>query len=480
MKILIAVTSCHAFRERADAVRATWAQCVPAEVDLRFFLGQGGAAPRPDEVHLDVPDTYAALPAKVQAMRRWALEHGYDGVLKVDDDTYLRPERFLASGFEKSAYRGRLRGPSGGYPAPYCSGFAYWMDRATIAALVATRWNGDTAEDRFAGNALWGAGVVPDHDARYAVVSSTRNAKSFYESPRVGNSVIASCEYKPEAMQAVHRDFATLRSTYTAPQIPPGPLDRVAIMIKTFLRDGFLFACLKDLDANFPDAKVVIVDDGWESVEKIRKYAELQLAGHATAWLPFDSGFGAKANAALAHCDREYVLVGSDDFNFGDPRARTSVERMVAVLDADRSIDVASGRVNGRQYESLLELENNKCREVRGFRETREAAGIRYHLCDLTVNFSLIRRPVFERVRWDGDVKIGGGEHGAFFIDLKRAGFQVCYVEGANINELRGMQGWKDVRYDALRGRAKAPGRPCLKKRGIDHYVLAEGVAEIC
>ena len=47
-----------------------------------------------------------------------------------------------------------------------------------------------------------------------------------------------------------------------------------------------------------------------------------------------------------------------------------------------------------------------------------------FYEVDLTVNFRLIRREVFGKVRWDDDVKIGGGEHGKRFwmlnmLDLK-------------------------------------------------------------
>ena len=484
MKILLAVMSCHAYRDRANAIRATWANDVPEGVDLRFFLGRPPEAariiPGADEIFLDVPDDYKNFPAKVQAMRRWARDHGYNFVLKLDDDVYLRPERVLATGFEKSDYCGRLRGPSGGYPAPYCSGFAYWLSRRAIEVCCAAQWNGDTAEDRFTGNILLEAGIKPDHDPRLAVVWSKNNQLSFVEPPLEGNQISAACEYPPHLMLTVHKDFVSgVKSRYKPPQIAPGPMNRVAVMVKTFLRDGYLRTCVKGLQEFFPDAKIVVIDDGVESFEKIRLYADLRLAGHSCIWLPFDSGFGAKANAAIEHCDREFVLIASDDFDFKDRVARRSVEKMLEVLDSDPFIDVASGRVNSRPYEGLLTINGEHCREDRGYRETRVTpGGVTYHLCDLTVNFSLIRRRVFDQVRWDGDVKIGGGEHGAFYIDLLRAGFKTCYVEGANINEMGNVPSWKDIRYPDFRSRARTPGRPCLARRGINYYTTFGGFVE--
>jgi hypothetical protein len=71
-KTLIALTSCHAYRDRADSIRETWAQEIGEHADFRVFLGNGEAK-RPDEVILDCPDGYHYLSAKTQLIRRWAL-----------------------------------------------------------------------------------------------------------------------------------------------------------------------------------------------------------------------------------------------------------------------------------------------------------------------------------------------------------------------------------------------------------------------
>jgi hypothetical protein len=76
-------------------------------------------------------------------------------------------------------------------------------------------------------------------------------------------------------------------------------------------------------------------------------------------------------------------------------------------------------------------------------------------------------------------VKIGGGEHSAFFIDLQRSYWGVAYVEGANINQLPRNWQWMHKAYPVMRGRARQIGRPCLKKRGIDVYTMANGIAEV-
>jgi len=482
-KILVAVETCHKYRYRADAQRETWAKNQPANIEVLFFLG-GGEAQRSDEIILPVGDGYNDLPEKTRAICRWSREHGRKPIFKTDDDCYTQLDR-LALSAPMCEYRGRVRGPSGIFPAPYCSGLGYWLGQNSINVVSDAELNGDTAEDRWIGNVLLKSGIRPFHDGRYAVLQSeaNRNARSTCEGPRKGNNLITVCEFTPEVMKEVHRQYLEVPSGFKAPKIHAGKLSRVCILIKTFLRDGLLFKCIQGVEKNLPEAKMVIVDDGQEAKYKITKYAELRQAGHVCEWLPYDSGFGAKANAGIEHCDREYVLIASDDFDFSHPNTRAGIEKMVTVLDADPSLHIVSGRVNGRKYESLLEENGATVREVPQYKGGKHINGIDYYLCDLTVNYSLIRRECLgmEKLHWDGgEIKIGGGEHGAFFLDAKRLGYNVAVVPSAEIHELQDTGGMIHPMYPQARARARMLGRPCLKKRGVDRWILQDGMMEVC
>ena len=466
---------------------------------------------------LPVSDAYEALPNKTRGICRWAAEHQYDFLFTCDDDTYVVPERLLASNFEHHDYSGRFRGPSGGYPAPYCSGFAYWLSKRALCIVAEQPLTADRADDRWIGNVLHEAGIKGALDARYRVTKcdetliagnkgnpredsmvgnalaahgltgmadhryaivaspSGANTPSALEGPMEGNDIIAACEFEPEMMHRVHRQFVWGAKARVVPQLPRGPLSSVTVLIKTFLRDGYLFRCLSGIQRVLPEVKIVVTDDGEESRDKLTLQCKLRAQGHVYHWLPKDSGFGAKANAAIPFFDRPYVLIGSDDFDFEGPNVRRGIERMLAILDGDPQISVASGRVNNQPYERLLELGHDWAKERQGYYENRRTKGIDYQLCDLTVNYSLIRREVFDKVRWDDDVKIGGGEHGAFFIDLKRAGFKVALVSGASIKELPANASWRHRDYLTLRGRARDPERPCYIRRGINHYITSSG-----
>jgi len=116
LRQLIAITTCHPYRDRAAAIRNTWAREVE-DADVRFFFGRGPKV-HDYEVILDCPDGYHFLSQKTQLIRRWALDHSFDYLWKIDDDCYLRPERLRS--VAPHDYVGRLRGPSGNYLAPYC------------------------------------------------------------------------------------------------------------------------------------------------------------------------------------------------------------------------------------------------------------------------------------------------------------------------------------------------------------------------
>jgi hypothetical protein len=100
-----------------------------------------------------------------------------------------------------------VRGPSGIFPAPYCSGLGYWLSRRACQIISHSELTGDTAEDRWVGNALLSKGIRPVHDGRYAVITSQRNAKTADEGPRQGYDIIAACEFTPQMMREVHRQW---------------------------------------------------------------------------------------------------------------------------------------------------------------------------------------------------------------------------------------------------------------------------------
>ena len=173
MKLLVAIPTCQSLsypnptcshisgpNARADWCRKTWADSLGECLDVRFFHGRDFKGdPRPDEVVLDCGDSFRDLREKVRAICRWALSHGYDRVVKIDDDVFVDIPLFL-SRFRRSEYRGHpVRGDVGGVEAEYASGAAYQIGPKAMQVVAAMDF-ACPYEDRCVGWALSQAGIA--------------------------------------------------------------------------------------------------------------------------------------------------------------------------------------------------------------------------------------------------------------------------------------------------------------------------------
>jgi hypothetical protein len=86
MKVLLAVMSCFRDYPLHKSIREGWASNSPYSV--KFFLGQPEQHEvLADEIVLPVPDGYDALTEKTHAILRWAMDNGFDHVVKLDTDS---------------------------------------------------------------------------------------------------------------------------------------------------------------------------------------------------------------------------------------------------------------------------------------------------------------------------------------------------------------------------------------------------------
>ena len=212
MRKLIAIVACHQKRAWAEAQRATWVKDIVGKgyADVKFFFGRPASpdACEPifskDEIWLDVDDSYAGIPLKVQAISMYAAEHCYDYVAKCDDDVYIAPERFPALPLTAD-YIGRFRTPYGSvYPSSFASGFFYWLSNRAAKIVAETQWNGDWMDERFIATALARRGITGWSDYNNYQVSGP-----YAEGLAVLNSSLhrhgtVFCEYSPRAMHAMH------------------------------------------------------------------------------------------------------------------------------------------------------------------------------------------------------------------------------------------------------------------------------------
>jgi hypothetical protein len=145
---------------RVNTIRDTWIKQIPDGVDYKFFYGTklrtDNRRPQPtlrtplsDEVFLDCGDNYTANPAKMKAICSWALERGYDYILRCDDDTFIYPDRLLSTNWSKADYSGACA--TNDFHPGGCMFLSRRMMELVIKAPVTTYaddvWIGQVAKD---------------------------------------------------------------------------------------------------------------------------------------------------------------------------------------------------------------------------------------------------------------------------------------------------------------------------------------------
>ncbi len=164
MKILIAIPSCHSFRQYEQTVRDTWGPEVAPSSDLRFFLGNPQGTPSLDEVFLDVPDDWDGITKKCVEMFRWTLDQGYEFVWKVDLDTLVRPRQLLGSGLDVYDW-------VGGRNSFFASGGAgYGLSRRAMENVLRHPITTTCEEDVHMARALLEQGIELHADPRFKFI----------------------------------------------------------------------------------------------------------------------------------------------------------------------------------------------------------------------------------------------------------------------------------------------------------------------
>jgi Galactosyltransferase len=161
------VVSCHTREEYSDAIRSTWLTSVPEGLDVKFFRGRGAVRePKSDEVWLDCRDDYEGLPNKVQEITRWAYEHGYEYIAKVDDDVVVKPTAWLNS-FHRCDFTGcrEIECKPNEIQTPY--GFFYVLNRKTMKLVIDEPLPIHGNDEAWISTALYKKGIFLDNDPRY-------------------------------------------------------------------------------------------------------------------------------------------------------------------------------------------------------------------------------------------------------------------------------------------------------------------------
>lgn len=212
---------------------------------------------------------------------------------------------------------------------------------------------------------------------------------------------------------------------------------KIDVCITTMNRPQAVERLLFSIAEHRPEAPVHVADQS-ETIEpgRYERLAErlLEAGLHEPPTvhrLPFDCGASYARNHLVDASPGEYKLIADDDGLF---TAETDVEAMARLLDALPQVGIVGGTVARggtvanvgsrllRRGEALYELEASQ--------PYVEHEGIRFRQVDFLPNFALMRRQLFEHLRWDPELKIGG-EHLDFYLELPRTPYTAVLTPDA-------------------------------------------------
>ncbi len=209
-RILIAMVTCEKFRAKSDACKASWVRRVGDFADVRFFLGRGASQQDDRDVLLGVDDDYLSLPAKVKEVMIWSTANGYTFTYKVDDDTFLIPERLAAAYavHRDYDYVGNFR-ESLGRSHGYASGFCYGLSGKAADIIACSDVSEDPNEDRWVGTTLREKlDPLNSYDEKRFTWSTFLQPQAmFLQNSVPGKRFIAFSEYQPKEMVELNKFY---------------------------------------------------------------------------------------------------------------------------------------------------------------------------------------------------------------------------------------------------------------------------------
>lgn len=218
--------------------------------------------------------------------------------------------------------------------------------------------------------------------------------------------------------------------------------DKIAVFIKTHMREELLQNCINSLQIylNWPYRLYVADDSPNITIAKENLYDSLRMQGHFILVLQEYTPVTRARNMLLEFLeDEKYILRLDDDFEVSE---ETHIKNLVSILEhhpdigAVSSIERQSGKGKGLKtgdinpWQGYLVKKHNKLFKIYKPLDDwryRIIDDVRFAVCDFCRNFLLIKREVFDSVRWDERIFLER-EHEDFMLSLREVGWRLAFT----------------------------------------------------
>lgn len=187
----------------------------------------------------------------------------------------------------------------------------------------------------------------------------------------------------------------------------------LTFLIITFLRDEYLFECVKSIRETYGyEPKIIVGENGTKTKEK-RSFLKQYKASYFQ--LPFDSGVAQGRNLIMKKVKTDFVCVGDDDFYY-DQDAKADV--LFNFIKKNKDVDLVGGRIREkgvvRNYQGTIEIGERFLKYDKPEREDIPSK------VDIVFNYFVARTKVCKKIKWDDNIKVSY-EHSDYFLSLKKA-----------------------------------------------------------
>jgi len=232
-------------------------------------------------------------------------------------------------------------------------------------------------------------------------------------------------------------------------------MDKIGIIITTFLRDDLLFKCIDSFIKYAPDNCELIICDQCNTYEEKKKYLNKDKRINYIP-LSFDSGISYSRNEGVKFAKLngfKYCIISADSIIFNE--SFLNINNVLHLMD---KYDIIGLNLNNRKvgWEGYLSLINGKCFEI-NFIDKKYvncnyiSKGIPIWNCNIIRNFFISKTDILFKNKWDNELK--AAEHEDMFYRLSQNNAKIAwtdYISGDYIGNRSGdynkyrQKNWQD------------------------------------